>query len=230
MTNAFQAYAQNKEKEINDLVESHLPLVKKIVSMMTVYLPSGFDRDDLYSLGCWGLLDAARKFDPTKGVSFKTYSYIRIKGTIIDELRRNTFGGQVMVKKQQELLEAIKQAQQKKQGAVTEEDIAAELGVSKEKIRKMIDQTSTMHISSMDEQEFEIKSSSKVEEELEYNEQRAILVKAVENLPENEKMVISLYYQEEMSLKEIGEVLGVSESRVSQLHKKAILSIRAVVK
>ena len=193
-------------------------------------MPSGFDRDDLYSLGCWGLLDAARKFDSSKGVSFKTYSYIRIKGTIIDELRKNTFGGQVMVKKQQELLGAIKNAQQRKQGAVTEDDIAKELGVSVDKVRKMIEQTSTMHVSSMDDQDYELKSSSKVEEELEHSEQRAVLVKAVDSLPENEKMVISLYYHEEMSLKEIGEVLGVSESRVSQLHKKAILTIRAVVK
>ncbi len=217
------------EKAISDLIEAHVGLVKKVVTTMDIYLPTGYEKDDFFSIGCWGLIEAAHKFDPRKGVAFKSFAYLRIRGAVIDELRKQTFGGQIMVKKQQQITHAIRAAQEKKQNIVTDKEVAVELGVSETVYLDMLAQTNVMHVLAADEQMSEIEGGVRPEAGIEEEEQHMLLTKAIELLPEKEKLVLSLYYEKELSLKEIGAVMGLTESRVSQIHKKAVLTIRAHV-
>ena len=140
----------NEEKNENQLVVSHLYLVKFVVSRMTMNLPPGLTKDDLHAIGSMGLIDAAKKFDTKKGVQFKTYSVTRIRGAILDELRRYTLGGQTLCRKARQIEQATKAIEIRKKGSsASEEEVADELGISKEKLHKIknhdIIQTAFIH-------------------------------------------------------------------------------------
>lgn len=231
------------EKNENQLVVSHLYLVKFVVSRMTMNLPPGITKDDLHAIGSMGLIDAAKKFDVKKGVQFKTYSVPRIRGAILDELRRYTLGGQTLCRKARQIEQATKAIEIRKEGeSASEEELANELGITKEKLNKMMTEVSRSFLISLDEPTYSDNSATSfadtIEDQkmltpdlfIENKERKRLMQEVIQELPEQEKKVLVLYYFEEMTLREIGLVLSVSESRVSQIHTKAILRLRSRLK
>ena len=190
-----------------------------------------------------GLIDAAKKFDQSKGVQFKTYSVPRIRGAILDELRRYTLGGQTLCRKARQIEQATKAIEIRKEGeSASDDELADELGISKEKLHKMMAEVSRSFLISLDEPTYSDNSTMSfadtIEDQkmmtpdtfLEKKEQKYLMKQVIQELPEQEKKVLVLYYFEELTLREIGLILSVSESRVSQIHTKAILRLRSRLK
>lgn len=218
------------------LILAHLDIVKYVVHRMTLNLPPGVERDDLMSIGSWGLIDAAKKFDPTKGAQFKTYAVTRIRGAILDELRRLSLGGQALCRKTRNLEKAVRAVESRHNRTATEIEIAAELGISVDELWELYSDVSRSFLISLDasdeNEESAIYSIQDVKtidpsDYAERMELRDTLTTVINELPDQEKKVLALYYFEELTLKEIGGVLGVSESRISQIHSKAIVRIRS---
>lgn len=227
----------------DELVMSHLYLVKFVVNRLTMNLPPGVTRDDLYAIGSMGLIDAAKKFDQSKGVLFKTYSVTRIRGAILDELRRYTLGGQALCRKARLIEQAMKVIRQRNNSATaSDEDLAKELGISVNKLQKMMTEVSRSFLISLDEPTYNDDSTSQFSDTIEdkrlltpelfseKNERKVILKQIIQELPEQEKKVLILYYYEELTLREIGDIMSVSESRISQIHTKAVLRLRSRLK
>lgn len=228
------------EKE--QLIIQYVPLVKYVVGRMSINLPPGMDRGDLVSIGCWGLIDAAIKYDESKGAKFKTYAMTRIRGSILDELRKQSLGGQALCRKAQMLEKAFKKVEIETGKPATEAQVAKELEISKEKVNKLIAEVNGSFLVSLDEKyssdedsESRIDSlvdskSKNIEDVVAKNEQKEMLAGALNYLPEQERMVVSLYYYDELTLKEIAKILKVSESRISQIHSKAIIHLKTRLK
>jgi RNA polymerase sigma factor FliA len=237
-----QPKSTSEPKVESQLVISHLYLVKFVVNRMTMSLPPGVTKDDLHAIGSMGLIEASKRFDKTLGVQFKTYSVPRIRGAILDELRRYTLGGQTLCRKARQIEVATKNIELNKKGSASPEEVAKELGVSVEKLDKMMTDVSRSFLISLDEPTYVDDASSSFSDTIEDQkvitpeafaedkEKKAILKETIKELPEQEKKVLVLYYYEEMTLREIGVVLSVSESRVSQIHTKAILRLRSRLK
>ena len=230
-------------KNEKQLVISHLYLVKFVVNRLTMNLPPGVTKDDLHAIGSMGLIDAAKKFDVSKGVQFKTYSVPRIRGAILDELRRYTLGGQTLCRKARQIEQATKAIEIRKEGgSASDDELANEMGISKEKLHKMMAEVSRSFLISLDEPTYADNTTSSFADTIEdqkmitpevffeKKEQKDVIKKVVHELPEQEKKVLVLYYFEELTLREIGLILQVSESRVSQIHTKAILRLRSRLK
>lgn len=230
-------------KNEKQLVISHLYLVKFVVNRLTMNLPPGVTKDDLHAIGSMGLIDAAKKFDVSKGVQFKTYSVPRIRGAILDELRRYTLGGQTLCRKARQIEQATKAIEIRKEGgSASDDELANEMGISKEKLHKMMAEVSRSFLISLDEPTYADNTTSSFADTIEdqkmitpevffeKKEQKDVVKKVVHELPEQEKKVLVLYYFEELTLREIGLILQVSESRVSQIHTKAILRLRSRLK
>ena len=224
----------------NEMIMDHLYLVKYVVNRMTMNLPPGVTKDDLHAIGSMGLIDAAKKFNEDKGVLFKTYSVSRIRGAILDELRRYTLGGQTLCRKARQIELAIKAIEIRNQGkSATLPEIAKELDVSLDKLNKMLTDVSRSFLISLDEPTYVDDSKTSFSDTIEDNrlispdqfienkEQQKIVRDIVQELPNQEKQVLVLYYFEELTLREIGVILKVSESRVSQIHTKAIIRLRS---
>ncbi len=236
----WSAYAgENCEAAYNELVNSYLPLVRFIVSRLNFKLPNHLEQEDLVSYGIFGLMEAIKKFDWTRGVKFETYASQRIRGAVVDALRREQWAPRSVADK----LKAVQRAYQKFESEgitdVSEEQLAEEMGISLEALRDTMTEISQLSVVSLDEflhgQEVDSisradtisdpKSPNPAARVLE-EEFRDYLAAAIEELPEKDRVVISLYYYEELTLREIGMILEVSESRVSQLHARALMRLR----
>ncbi len=230
-------------KKRNKLVEEHIYLVNYVVNMMNVKPPPGVSRDDLLSIGSWGLIDAANKYDEDKGVLFKTYAVTRIRGSILDELRRNSLGGQTLCRKARLLEKAIRAVEQKQDGkSAKDEDVARELGVTPEKLQKLYTEVSRSFLISLDDfistddsgdafvDTIQDKRSPDPSMQAEKSELKETILTIINEIPYQEQKVLTLYYYEELTFREIGYILEVSESRVSQIHTKAILRMRSRLK
>lgn len=217
----------------DDLVIKHAQLVKRIAYHLKGRLPEAVQVDDLIQSGMLGLLEAARNFDATQGASFETYAGIRIRGAMLDEIRLGDWTPRSVHRKAREMNQAIKKIEDRKLGTATDAEIAKEMGVSLDEFNQVLRNASVSRIFSVEDNEVEPDHngamSTKVQPETAFTRQELaqVLEKVIDALPEREKLVMSFYYQEEMNLREIGEVLGVSESRVSQIHGKALLTIRS---
>jgi RNA polymerase sigma factor for flagellar operon FliA len=225
----------DKEK----LVMDYLPLVKYVVDRLPVASLPQVSREDLISSGVIGLLKALESFDPSRGVKFKTYAIPRIRGAIVDELRRLDWVPRSLRKKA-DLLEKIHSSLERKLGRTpTDKELSRELNISQEDLYKLYTRVNYFfHISLNSETQEEGRSliekiaspdAQDPVEILKREEMRKILKKVLEELPVRERMVIVLYYYEELTLKEIGHILGISESRVSQIHGKVILKLRSAL-
>ena len=211
------------------LVLEHVALLNHVVGRMSFEIPGGLDRDDLYGFGMLGLIAAADSWEPERGVQFSTYAYTRIRGAILDEIRRQDFLPRGRRERLREVDGAITKFQQDNGYAPTPEEIATELETDVEEIDQVLTSAATVNSISMDEgtgealrQLLSDPRSSDPVGSAEWEELKLKLVDAITDLPEQEKSVITLYYAEELLLKEIGEVLGVTESRVSQIHTRAL--------
>ena len=219
------AGAIDREKLILD----HVPLLKHIAGRMALEMPASVERDDLHGWGMIGLIQAADSWEPGRGLKFSTYAFTKIRGAILDELRRQDFLPRGRREKVRELDRAVRALEQESGVAPTPEQIAERLGVSAEEVDAILLSARSAGHASLDDGvsgELAALVSDPVCKDpsgsAEWQETKALLVAAIAALPEQEKTVITLYYAEELLLRDIGEVLGVTESRVSQIHSRAL--------
>lgn len=230
-------YTNTKTSAVREqIIIEYVPLVKVVAGRLAIYLGSNVEYDDLVSYGIFGLIDAIDKFDYGKGIKFETYASLRIRGAVLDQIRKMDWIPRSVRQKQKQIDAAIKKLEMEKGVKYSEEDIAKELGVSLDEYVNWVGQTNVSNISSLDdfvEQGNDVKASAnspyiRVEPErvVEEKELSNILSEALQALTEKEKNVVLLYYYEEMTLKEISKTMEVSESRVSQLHSKALKKMK----
>jgi RNA polymerase sigma factor for flagellar operon FliA len=226
--------------EREQLILDHLPQIKYIAQRISTKLPSHVELNDLVGAGVLGLLDAIEKFDPTRGVKFKTYAELRIKGAILDSLRNLDWAPRSLRKKSKDLEKVYKELEQRLGRPATDKEICDEMEISLEVFYELLDQIKGLNLGSFHElatQDEERNSEPLVRyvpdaPQLDpyfvfhKSEIRNLLAGAIDALPKKERLVVSLYYFDELTMKEIGKVLGVNESRVSQLHTKAMLRLR----
>ncbi|MDX2085878.1 MAG: FliA/WhiG family RNA polymerase sigma factor [Candidatus Melainabacteria bacterium] len=231
-----QGNAQIREQ----LILHYLHLVRYVVSRLPVTLPVSIGPEDLISYGTIGLMEAVERFDPDRGLKFETYAVTRIRGAIIDQLRLQDWIPRGVRKRSRDLNEAYARLEEKLGRAPTDDDLAKELGITKAKVQTMLAESSNLVLSLDDSWGSDDsgggslslmdtvmdKNSPDPQGEFEAGDLRRRLAEAIASLPEREKLLIALYYHENMTLKEIGEVISVSESRVCQLHAQAILRLR----
>ena len=238
----WAAYKRHKDPLIREsFIKQYAPLVKYVAGKVAANMPASVEFDDLVGFGVFGLIDAIDKFDPDKNVKFKTYAVTRIRGAIFDELRSIDWVPRSVRQKTKEIEEAIIATEAKLGRPATDQEIAETLGLSEDEFSKTmlkISSTSVLSLNDLwytaDESEhmtigdsIESPTSLSPDSIVERDEIRRVVVQAIQELPEKEKKVLVLYYYEELTLKEIGKVLEVTESRISQLHTKAILRLRA---
>jgi RNA polymerase sigma factor for flagellar operon FliA len=220
------------------LILNYLHLVRHVVNRLPVTLPVSIAQEDLVSYGTMGLIEAIERFDISRGLKFETYAVTRIRGSIIDNLRFQDWVPRGVRKRARDLSETMTRLEGRLGRTPTEDEVAAEMGVSKIKLQAILSESNNLIIS-LDEQRgsdessgtslmelVEDKNSPSPQAGLEHVEMKSRLASAIGQLPEREKLLIALYYHENMTLKEIGEVIRVSESRVCQLHAQAILRLR----
>jgi len=234
----WEKFIKTKDPKIKEqLIIKYMPLVKLVAGRMAIYFGGNVEYDDLVSYGSIGLLDAIEKFDSQKGVKFETYAYTRIKGAIIDCVRSQDFLPRSIRQKAKEIEKAYIEIEREGR-TPTDYEVAKRLGISISELQKLQEKISSGMIVSLDsflEQNYESKIGgledfvSQPEHFIENEELKNVLRQQIDNLMENERMVIMLYYYEDLSIKEIAKILGVSESRVSQLHTRALLKLRSVL-
>uniref|UniRef100_UPI003139C09D RNA polymerase sigma factor FliA n=1 Tax=Marinimicrobium sp. C2-29 TaxID=3139825 RepID=UPI003139C09D len=217
-------------------VEDYAPLVKRIAHHMMLRMPACVQVDDLIQAGMIGLLEAAQKYDSSRGASFETYAGIRIRGAIVDEMRRGDWAPRSVHRNARRISEAIGVVESRTGRDAQDAEVADELGVEINDYFAMLRDSSASRLFSYEEafgdDETSISTAGTGSDHaspLEGIQRSALkhsLAQAITQLPEREKLVLALYYDEELNLKEIGQVLGVSESRVSQIHSQAALRLR----
>lgn len=225
--------AQGKLKQ-RGLLEQHLPLVRRQALSLQLKLPACVELDDLIQAGTIGLLDALKRFDANQGASFATFASQRIRGAMLDELRSRDWVPRRVRRNARALDETLRLLEQRLGRAPEEREIAAALGIDLAEYRQLLLDANGSQMVALDEMgEDEIDAVSATSQalspfaELAEGRDRERLIKAIEALPEREKLLLALYYQEDLNLKEIGAVLGVSESRVCQLHSQAVARLRS---
>jgi RNA polymerase sigma factor for flagellar operon FliA len=235
-------FSRTRDKSIRDrLILTYAPLVKYVAGRLGSGLPAHVDEGDLVSYGLLGLIGAIERYDPSRDIKFETYAIARIKGAIIDELRALDWVPRSVRSRAREIERAIAELEAKTGLAPTDDQIAAKIGISVDELEESLTDISRSSIAALDElwslsgegdqislmDTIEDETGPRPEAALDQTEMREALADAIARLPEREKLVVTLYYYEELTLREIGEVLGVTESRVSQLHTKAILRLKA---
>ncbi|TKC18679.1 FliA/WhiG family RNA polymerase sigma factor [Robertmurraya kyonggiensis] len=226
------------EEAGNLLVKKYMPLVSYHVQRVSVGLPRNVSRDDIHSLGLIGLYDALEKFDPSRDLKFDTYASFRIRGAIIDGLRKEDWLSRSTRDKAKKIEAAIGKLEQKLMRNVTAKDIASELNLTEEEVVTTMNEHFFASVLSIDEnpseqeekdgQTFAIKDTKAEipEEKVVKDELIKEMAEMIAHLNENEQLVLSLFYQEELTLTEIGQVMDLSTSRISQIHSKAIFKLR----
>ena len=224
----------------DDLLRRFAPLVRHVVERVAATLPRNVDHEDLYSAGVLGLLDAHAKFDTRKGVKFETYAVWRIKGAVLDQLRALDWVSRSMRRKARNLDGVTRKLDQKLGRAASEDEVARELKMSRGDFYRLLDHVRGAVLVSLDESRAgdDHQESSTLadhladphavdlEAQLEEQQTRFVLLRTLNLLPEQERLVVALYYYERLTLKEIGRTLGISESRVSQVHTRAMVRLR----
>ncbi|MDH5358946.1 MAG: RNA polymerase sigma factor FliA [Gammaproteobacteria bacterium] len=222
-------YPNSSADDTERLVTEHAPLVKRLAYHLVGRLPSSVMVDDLIQAGMIGLLDAARQYDPTQGASFETYATIRVRGSMIDELRRNDWAPKSVHKKQRDVAAAIKIVEARTGRDARDTEVAEEMGMDLDDYFQILQDTNSARLFSLDVVDANEESFINTISDdggtpldgLTDERFRDSLGEAITRLPERERMVLSMYYDNELNLREIGEVLEVSESRISQILSQA---------
>lgn len=227
-------YAAMQAGNTDDMVSQHAPLVKRIAYHLMGRLPDTVQIEDLIQAGMLGLLEAIKHYDAGQGASFETYAGIRIRGAMLDELRRADWTPRSVHKKARMVAEAIREVENQVGRDVKDSEVASHMGISLEEYRQILQDTLSCKTFSVEELVQgesgvidDVHDETQPEEQLIQQHFQRALARAVSELPERERLVVSLYYDEELNLREIGQVLGVSESRVSQICSQAMLRLRA---
>ncbi len=239
----WKKYKQTKNLKLREeLILKYASMVKYIAGKFAINTPPQVEFDDLVSYGILGLIDAIEKYDPTQGIKFRTYASTRIRGAIIDEIRVLDWVPRSLRHKAKQLERIYAELEYKHKRPATDKEIAEALEISEEELSRLILEISGISLISLDDVWYldndekigiidtvESPYESGPEAELERKEKRQVLVNAINQLPEREKEVIILYYYDDLTLKEIGNVLGVTESRICQLHTKAIFRLKGAL-
>lgn len=228
-------FATRSVEARNGLLVRYAPLVKIIVNRLVPTYGRHTEYDDLINNGVIGLMDAIEKFDPGRMVKFETYASLRIRGEIIDHMRRQDWAPVSLRKKIKTVSYAMETLEERLGRPATEEELAGFLGMDVPDLLKTLEATQSLNILYLEElkagndsgREFSDGSGDTVSARYEQKEMKEILANLIESLPEKEKLVITLYYYEEMTMKEISATLGVTEPRVSQIHSKVLAKLRA---
>jgi len=237
--NLWKIYKLTGDLEVREkLILNSLPIVKRIAERLALRLPPHLDTEDLINAGIIGLLNAIEKYDPDKGTSFLSYASIRVRGAILEELRKLDFAPRRLRKLEREIREAYTKLEQKLGRSPQEREVAEYLGFSIEKLRRALQEISCLAFISLEEitedesntrpnRFLEDPESEKAFNDVEFEEIKRALAKAIDELGERERLVLTLYYYEELTMKEIGEIIGVTETRVCQIHSKAIIKLKS---
>ena len=228
-------YLEVQQGSANELVRSHAALVKRIAWHLKGRLPASVELGDLIQAGMIGLLEAAKNYAPGRAANFETFAGIRIRGAMLDELRKTDWTPRSVYRRLRDAMEAMRQIEAETGREAGEAEVAQRMGISASEYSQIMADASRSRVLSLDESDDEDGPGFEVSDEQagtpasrhEEEDRRVALAEAIEGLPEREKLLMSLYYDEELNLKEIGAVLGVTESRVCQLHGQALTRLRA---
>ncbi len=225
-----------------DLIERYLPLVRNVVDRIKINLPAHVDADDLYSVGITGLLAAVRKYDPSQNTTFAGYASMRIRGAILDELRRMDWCPRRARAKAKKIKESINVVEQRLKRTATEEEVRAELGLTSKEYAKWLEEARPVCFVAIDQPAdgdegggaslHEIiadQSETPVRDRMEQDELMQLVARSIETLPEIPRKILAMYYHENMRLAEIAAVFKLTESRICQIHSQTVLSLRAVI-
>ncbi len=227
------------------IVLEHTPLIRYIVNRIAVRLPSHIDLDDLHNTGVIGLMDAIEKYDPDKNCKFKTYAEFRIKGAILDQLRSLDWVPRSVRQKSRRLERAYGEVEQRLGHSASEDEVADSLGLQIDKFHELLNQVRGISLINLEEIRginsdgeragtfadiVEDVHSENPFATLKLNETKHVIADTIATLPEKERLVISLYYYEDLNMKESGTILGITESRVCQIHTKSVLRLRSKLK
>ena len=235
MSTAAATYRAQQNGGADDIVERHGELVRRIAHHLAARLPSSVEVDDLIQAGMLGLIDAARNFQADQGAAFETYASIRIRGAMIDEIRRGDWVPRSVHRRYRDVVAATREVEQATGRAASAQEVAGALGVSLDEYHRMLEDAARGQLISLDshaeehdgEPRLASQGGATPAREFEHDAFRHALGGAIGDLPEREQLVLSLYYEQEMNLREIGAVLSISESRVCQIHGQAMLRLRA---
>ena len=238
----WQRYHQHRNDTgtENELVQKYTPLVSAVMARLAMTLPDHVDRDDLYSTGLIGLLQALRNYNPACGTSFETYARVRVRGSMLDELRRMDWVPRTIHEKARRVKGVMAELEQKLGRAPTEAQMAKAMKITVKEYTELLDEVRPAAfvcldaVASSEESDsgplYEVIADNTVENPVEAvsnNELKSVVLARLKDLPEMQRKVLSLYYLEDMHLREIAEVFGLTESRICQIHSQAILGIRA---
>ena len=232
--------AENRE----EIIIKYSPMIKYVANRIAMRLPPHVEVDDLISVGVLGLMDAITKYDPTRGAKFKTYAEFRVRGAILDELRALDWVPRSVRQKASNVDAVVQKLQAKLNRKPEDEEVAKEMGLSLDQFYDTLNETKSMPVFSLEdlgiaketgEQQSLLdclagKADADPQTQVRLTELKGIIAKAIDTLPEKERLMVSLYYYEELTMKEIGAVLDITESRVSQIHSKAVYHLRTKLK
>ena len=237
--NGLASYQAVQEQNFDDLVNKHAGLVKRIAYHLMNRLPPSVQSEDLIQAGMMGLLEAGKNYDSSQGASFETYAGIRIRGAMLDEIRRSDWTPRSVHRKARMVADAMREIENTQGRDARDVEVAENLNISLDEYHSILKDASGSRIFSFDElvalgevgtQEDHVAvsaDSQSPDDGLEQDDFKKALARAISGLPERERLVVALYYDEELNLREIGQVLGVSESRVCQIHSQAAMRLRA---
>ena len=232
--------AENRE----EVIKRYSPMIKYVANRIAMRLPPHIEVDDLISVGVLGLMDAISKYDSTRGAKFKTYAEFRVRGAILDELRSLDWVPRSIRQKASQVDKVVQKLQAKLSRSPEDEEVAQEMGLSLDQFHDTLNETKSMPVFSLEdlglakdsgEQQSLLdclagKADADPQTQIRIVELKEIIAKAIDALPEKERLMVSLYYYEELTMKEIGAVLEITESRVSQIHSKAVYRLRTRLK
>jgi RNA polymerase sigma factor for flagellar operon FliA len=235
----WRAYGDTLSEEEN--LKSHMPLVRSVVDRMRASLPPHVDVEDLYSVGLLGLIQALRRFDPTLGVTFASYATMRIRGAVLDELRRADWMSRSLRVKAKKLTDVIASIEQRVGRPATEAEVAEELGISSEEYSHLLDELRPLSYVELDSGAGEEEDSSMhdlvpdenqttASDQAMKNELIKLVVDRLQKLPEMQRKILAMYYFDNLRLAEIAKVFGVTESRICQIHTQAVLSLKTYIR
>lgn len=236
----WEEYSKHRTQDMRDtLIVEYAPLVKLVAGRLSMYLGYNVEYDDLVGYGIFGLIDAIDKFDYGKGIKFETYASLRIRGAILDQIRRMDWIPRSLRQKQKKMDAAMMKLESEFGRPATDEEIAKELGIEVDEYSVWQGQAKVSNLVSLDEfmesggekniEPMKTARFEQPEEVIDKEETKKMLVEALDSLTEKERKVIVLYYYEELTLKEISMILEVSESRISQLHTKALQKMKKIL-
>ena len=227
-----------------EVIKRYSPMIKYVANRIAMRLPPHIEVDDLISVGVLGLIDAISKYDSTRGAKFKTYAEFRVRGAILDELRSLDWVPRSIRQKASQVDKVVQELQAKLSRSPEDEEVAKEMGLNLDQFHDTLNETKSMPVFSLEdlglakdsgEQQSLLdclagKADADPQTQIRLVELKEIIAKAIDGLPEKERLMVSLYYYEELTMKEIGAVLEITESRVSQIHSKAVYRLRTKLK